>query len=308
MAITTTLQTKYTLQRLFIIVICIVMGLWGVYDYVYKIPAKQRAYDRGQVCLHVKEALEMSQQRPGAADTRDQIVRAQRKVQEEVERMLQLGVQDDPSLDPAAQRQRATQAIESIRASDDKRWFEVMVLFTAAMTEAQRGAPPEGGTFASAYEVAKLGVNATADISPPAKLDMATQWLFILCLPFAPYYAWSLMRARRRVYTLDEEGTLHAPEGTWSRGDIGDIEMDRWMAKSIATVVHSDGERRIKLDDYVHRNMHLIVGKLASERYPDEWQPDARRVGSSDEQADGGEAAPPAEQAATPEPASTSAP
>ena len=64
--------------------------------------------------------------------------------------------------------------------------------------------------------------------------------------------------------------------------EIFDIDMGRWMAKSVAWVVHADG-RRLKLDDYLHRNVHLIVGALASERYPDEWDAEAKRVGAGEE-------------------------
>ena len=49
------------------------------------------------------------------------------------------------------------------------------------------------------------------------------------------------------------------------------------MSKSIASVVHQDGQR-VKLDDYLHKNTHLIVGTLASERYPDEWDAEAKVV------------------------------
>ena len=146
----------------------------------------------------------------------------------------------------------------------------------------------ERGEHQEAYELAKDGVNRTADVSSPGKFDRATQWMFILCLPFAPYYTWSLLAAKRRVYRLDADGTLHAPEGTWTKEEIADIDMGRWMSKSIAHVVHSDG-RRIKLDDYVYRNVHLIVGAIASKRYPEEWATDARRI--------------PSERPASPEPA-----
>ena len=38
MAITTKLQTKYSLQKILVIVLSLGMGLWGLYDYMYKIP------------------------------------------------------------------------------------------------------------------------------------------------------------------------------------------------------------------------------------------------------------------------------
>ena len=60
------------------------------------------------------------------------------------------------------------------------------------------------------------------------------------------------------------------------------------MAKSTAEVIHTDG-RRIRLDDYIYANMHLIVGRLASGFYPDHWTDEARIV----EQGDGDDDEPP---------------
>ena len=79
------------------------------------------------------------------------------------------------------------------------------------------------------------------------------------------------------MYRLDDEGTLHTPQGTWTRPQIADIDMNRWMAKSIAWVVHNDGSR-IKLDDYKFRKLNLIIGAIASRLHPDDWDDEARPV------------------------------
>ena len=104
-----------------------------------------------------------------------------------------------------------------------------------------------------------------------------TQWAFISCLPFVPYFVWMFLATKRRVYRLDDDGTLHTPEGTWARGDIADIDMRRWMAKSIAWVVSSDGTR-IKLDDYKFRDLYLIIGSIASRLHPDDWTSEAKPI------------------------------
>ena len=83
--------------------------------------------------------------------------------------------------------------------------------------------------------------------------------------------------ATRRVYSLDDEGTLSTPDGKWRQEEIADIDMDRWMAKSIAWVVPRQG-RRVKLDDYKFRNLHLIVGAISARLHPDEWDSEARPV------------------------------
>lgn len=120
----------------------------------------------------------------------------------------------------------------------------------------------------------------------PARLDHIMQWGFIACLPFAPYYLWVYLSTRRREYLLDDDGALHLPEvGIWSRDEISDIDMSRWMKKSIAWVIHTDGTR-VKIDDYKHRNAHLIIGAIAHRMYPEQWEIDAKAVkGDEDEEA-----------------------
>jgi hypothetical protein len=118
---------------------------------------------------------------------------------------------------------------------------------------------------------------------PPSKMDWLTQWFYaslLLCVP--PMFN-SYLKVKRQVYTLDDDGTLHFqgdpehPSGSWPPAEIADIDMSRWMAKSIAYAVHTDG-RRLKLDAYHHRNLDLIIGAIASRLHPEDWQSDARPV------------------------------
>jgi hypothetical protein len=132
----------------------------------------------------------------------------------------------------------------------------------------------------------------TVDGAPtaPAAYDRATQWLFISCILMVPYFWLELARVKKRVYSIDDDGTIHLPKGTqpsetWRPSDVADIDMNRWMAKSLAWLVHSDGTR-IKLDDYKHRNLHLIVGAVASRLYPDQWTAEAKPVKTEEEAAE----------------------
>ena len=119
--------------------------------------------------------------------------------------------------------------------------------------------------------------------SPPSKFDHVVQWIYIACGPFAIVPALSLLRLRRQRYQLDEAGTLHFQgdpalgDGAWKTTEIADIDMHRWMAKSIAWVVPMSGER-LKLDAYQHTNLDQIIGSIASRLHPEAWQPDARPV------------------------------
>ena len=112
--------------------------------------------------------------------------------------------------------------------------------------------------------------------SPPGKYDRLIKGLiFIPCLPFGLYLIGFSAYVRRRTYRLDDDGTLHLPRGAWKPQEITDIDMGRWMKKSIAHVVHANGQRA-KLDDYQYREMFRIVGAIAARLHPNEWDTDAK--------------------------------
>ena len=118
----------------------------------------------------------------------------------------------------------------------------------------------------------------------PSKWDRTTQWLYIACLPFAFWFLWLFIKAKRQHYELDDGGgTLHFqgdPEfgqGAWAREQIVDIDMSRWMAKSVAYLIDSKGTR-LKLDAYLHKDLHLIIGAIASRFYPDKWDAQAKEI------------------------------
>ncbi|MHC4911171.1 MAG: hypothetical protein ACYTF9_15805 [Planctomycetota bacterium] len=117
--------------------------------------------------------------------------------------------------------------------------------------------------------------------SPPSTFDRAIQWAFILCLPCAPFFILAWSKAKKKHFELDDAGTLSAPEGRFPPEEIADIDMDRWMAKSVAFVVLQSGDR-IKLDDYIYRNTHQIVGSIAARIRPTEWTDEARPVKAAD--------------------------
>jgi hypothetical protein len=147
------------------------------------------------------------------------------------------------------------------------------------------GAPTQAE--AAEYAAAKIELNA---LSPggkaparPSKFDRPVQWIYIACLPFAIQPLLTLLRLRRQRYQLDENGSLHFAgdsalgSGIWPVSEIADIDMHRWMAKSIAWVVQTSGTR-LKLDAYLHKNLDLIIGAIASRLHPEQWQPDAKPV------------------------------
>src|SRR5207244_10831440 len=65
--------------------------------------------------------------------------------------------------------------------------------------------------------------------------------------------------------------------GAWTQDEIAEIDMSRWMAKSIAWVIHRDGQR-LRMDAYLHKDLHLIVGAIASRLHPAQWNDQASPV------------------------------
>ena len=152
--------------------------------------------------------------------------------------------------------EQITQEIEGLRSAAEQR----------KLTQ------EEGETF----DRLNRELTAMGTPSPPGKYDWLINGLvYIPCLPFGLYLIGFSIYLNRRTYCLDDDGTLHLPQGNWKREEITDIDMGRWMKKSIAHVVHANGQRA-KLDDYQYRDMFRIVGAIAARLHPNEWDTKAK--------------------------------
>jgi hypothetical protein len=281
MPITTTIARHYAWRCIIIAIVFLVLGLWGVYDYMVAIPAREQQFLRGEICRLVSDAFEPGHWDEAAPIARERITAEIERIGSEHFKADQSQAFDAEDLSEEAWAARAADvqaAIASIRERNEDGWFMALLLFREALRQPPFDYPLTGVDLL-AHETAQSGAQAVAGVSQPSRYDRPTQWAFMACLPFVPYYVWAFVATRRRVYRMDEDGTLHLPQGTWAQDDIADIDMSRWMAKSIAHVVHRDGTR-VKLDDYKHRNLHLIIGAVASRLYPDQWQPDAKQIKS----------------------------
>ena len=287
MAIKTRLQPKYWIRMIIIALVSIILGMWGVMDFFFWIPAKEIAFQRGRVCLTVKDALQAAGEEAGSSEAREKVEEAAAMVREELEQLWALGLEatdtEEEPADPAEElspeeatermKRRFTQAVDRIREKNQEGWLGLMMLFQNALVEAGSLQPGQtrSSTFTAAYELAWQGVDRTGDVSEPAAYDRYVKGLvFIPCIPFGLYLFWPLYRRSRERYGLEDDGSFFAPEGAWPKEEIADIDMKRWMSKSIAFVELTDGSR-VKLDDYIFRDTHLIVGALAAQRYPEQW-------------------------------------
>jgi hypothetical protein len=256
-AITTSLATRYWLKTIIMAIVCVVLGFWGVYDYVVVIPdAIQDATRADLQNNYVKDALYVEM----GAEERDKAAVA-----------LHVALEEDAGLDP--------------------QWKNTLLLFKSAVESS------DGATLREAQDVLNENLNAYGSVVPPSKFDRPMQWLFILCIPFGFYYFWAYFKMKKKAntYRLEDSGTLVTPEGTWSSEEIEDIDMERWISKTgkarttwTAKVVVSD-HAPVLLDDYIYEDMHLIIGKLAHRFYPKEWTPLAKRIKVEIETEEGGE-------------------
>jgi hypothetical protein len=120
--------------------------------------------------------------------------------------------------------------------------------------------------------------NLPVPTNPPAYDRPVQMWLYIVgCgVMGVPWFLWQWLSVAGKRYRLDDDGTLTAPgHAPIPAARIADIDMSKWMAKSIATVRTTDGHA-ILLDDYKFRGTDLIVGAIAARFYPDDWTPDGR--------------------------------
>ena len=124
----------------------------------------------------------------------------------------------------------------------------------------------------------------------PAAYDRPMQlWLYIVGCGVlgVPMFVWPIVRTRRNPYRLDDDGTLHTPKGVVRPDEVEDIDMSRWCSPTgdrrstwTAKLLLKDG-RKVLLDDHDHRGMHLIIGAYAHRLHPDQWTPEAKRVGEA---------------------------
>ena len=257
--LTATIAPGYWIRAVLIALMCLVLGLWGIYDYVVAIPNAERMSDRREVTQDVKAALESTGDAQTSAAARSDAL-----------------VQIDAALDGFGPEQTRPEG-DAGQPDSDVVWWDMLQVWKntlQGMTGYDATPTPEmqqaGLLVAEAMEL-------YGEAQEPSAYDRPVQWMFIASLAFVPFYFWGVIKYGPRTYTLDEQGAVHTPEGVFERDRIEDIDMSRWMAKSTAELVLTDGER-VKLDAYIFKNLHLIIGSIAHQLHPEAWTEEAKQV------------------------------
>ena len=184
-----------------------------------------------------------------------------------------------------------------VRIPNEEREFaefnEIKNAKEALEAKAQSGSTPLSPNEIAEYERRKAQFLAYADGAPapvPAYDPLLQLWVyFVGCgLIGAPWTAWLLLRLRKRRAELNDAGDLTVDGTTLERRSIVGIDMSRWMSKSIATIEGASG-KRLAVDDYLLKDAHLIIGRIAHEFHPEQWNEDATKVRPPEEAAPAGE-------------------
>ena len=230
------------------VVVCFVLGLWGIYDLVVRIPWEEQAVERHKLLI------------------------------EDIQPALETGM---------ASKERAASLVvlqTVLVTGADEHWTTSLEIYTAAL-----GGPPGDLQVNAQSRIASD--SKLYEVTKPSKFDWYMQWVFAICIPFAFYYLYLYfkMRGKAIVYCFADDGTLTTPEGTWNSEEIVGIDMSRWIAKTgnarstWTAKAELGGGKKVVLDDYIYKDMHLIIGALAHRFYPEEWSPLAKRVKNESE-------------------------
>ena len=146
-----------------------------------------------------------------------------------------------------------------------------------AATGAAQTRSPEEVKIEAEYEAAKAVVAKGKPVAPAAYDRPVQMWLYIIGCGVlgVPWFLWAWLSTARKKYRLNADGSFEFNERTLTVDEIADIDMSKWMSKSVATVVAKDGTR-VLLDDYKYKNSHLIIGEIAARLYPNDWDTDGR--------------------------------
>ena len=180
-----------------------------------------------------------------------------------------------------------------------------------AKARAAAAAPGAAQTLSAedvkAYEAAKAVVDKGKPVAPAAYDRPVQMWLYIIGCGVlgVPWFLWEWLSAASKKYRLNADGSFEFNGRTIPMEDIADIDMAKWMSKSVATVVAKDGTR-ITLDDYKFKNSNLIIGGIAARLYPNDWDADGRDLNKIRTQEEAAADAEAAELAAANQPAADS--
>lgn len=249
MAITTTLATRYWLKTLIMAIVCLVLGVWGAWDYWVAIPAQQLGFDRAEVLRTAKAGLESS----SGSD---------------------------------AHRQAVDSVAAALAGEGDDAWTAVLSQIQGALaggdfasTQAATGHVQDGlNRWGSVTPPGKY--DRPVQIMFILCFPFGIWYLRSLSVHRNRAQGYRLDDDG----TLNWPGGS-ASESEIASIDMDRWSCPTGNARStwVAKVETADGQR-VVLDDYLYTGMHLVIGAIAHRLHPDEWTVEAKRVSAGDDE------------------------
>jgi hypothetical protein len=304
--LTARLAPSFFIRNAITAVVMLVLGLWGIWDYVEIIPKQEQYFARAEVARaynRFAEPIVSGASAPDSAaliDFMDKVVNdlaieggpaAASEISgledavkaggnaaiDRVHALIATILPDALATSETWEKDGVTQASPISRGT----WFAAEAMMVAASQLPTNTTGGASDKLKLAMTVAASQINLYGETEQPSAYDRPMQWLFILCLPFVPWYLWQIARSRGKQFSLHPDGSLELPGEHWTAEELADIDMSLWMKKSKAWVVHADGHR-VMLDDYVFKGSFRIIGAIASARNPAQWTDQAKLIKKSD--------------------------
>lgn len=132
---------------------------------------------------------------------------------------------------------------------------------------------------------------------PTERTDMDVmfqRWgIMPLCLGISVLFVATWGISARRVYTYNDDGSLVAPEGTFTADEMTGIDMTRWMSKSIAMLEINGGPKgggqAVKLDAWIYAELEDVIDSLNRRFHPEEYRTEPSNA-ENDEDSPAGQA------------------
>ena len=231
-----------------------VFGVWGWYDYSVKIPMDELGYQKVMVS-NVKSGLEPTPmgkttpckprcKRSDRPPTTSQACPKPRLSNQVGSRRDELAVQ----IRNAKGSEEGLVSVEfnytriGTNCAQANRWSLEIDGWPPACLPLDKGNGRGAATLCNFVEGVPQESRRIKKFPVPNKWNRMVQWLFILCSPYAVVAGLQLTGGLGKS-TAWMMTNLYHPQGSWEAAEISDIDMSRWMSKSVAKIVMPTAER-----------------------------------------------------------------
>lgn len=287
---TVCLAPRFWIEKVIFGAICLVLGVWGIYDYTIAIPQQEKSWEWRKTLTVYQKIFDSWEEE----NLKELIKDAEKHIQEKIE-AFQINKKNVP----------VYKDFENVNINinpnlqDDESVIGFLYLATTVIkNEYQKTRKPNNLTLPEKLLPIKKfvfnGLNQVGGVEKPSDFDRYVQWAFISCLPYGLWIflnTLSLGRKGKQYKLNTTEKTIKTPDGVYFYGEhsksdelrVVSIDMSSWSSKTgsarkswMAWLV-TKHNKRICLDDFPYKNMWKIVGEIAHHFEPNKWSTDAKR-------------------------------